>query len=64
MSAVTEQNGKITVDNVARGTLVHELGHYKHYMYIEHHSKANGITYAESKRRFNEKLLEFLRSKR
>lgn len=44
--------------------MVHELGHYKHYMHIEHHAKANGITYAESKRRFNEKLLEFLRSKR
>ncbi|MBY4986651.1 hypothetical protein ACTGVN_09895 [Streptococcus suis] len=64
LSAVTEQNGKIAVDNDARSPLVHELAHYKHYMYIEHHSKANGITYAESKRRFNEKLLEFLRSKR
>lgn len=64
LSAVTEQNGKIAVDNDARGPLVHELGHYKHYMHIKHHAKANGITYAESKRRFNEKLLEFLRSKR
>ncbi|MBL6538728.1 hypothetical protein JNG37_08255 [Streptococcus suis] len=52
------------VDNDPRGPLVHELGHYKHYMHIEHHAKANDITYAESKQRFNEKLLEFLRSKR
>lgn len=40
------------------------LEYYKHYMHIEHHAKANGVTYAESKRRFNEKLLEFLKSKR
>lgn len=52
------------IDNDARGPLVHELGHYKHYMHVEHHAKTNGITYAESKHRFNEKLLEFLKSKR
>ncbi|HEM5097822.1 TPA: hypothetical protein U1359_000971 [Streptococcus suis] len=51
------------VDNDARGPLVHELGHYKHCMHIEHHAKSNGITYAESKRRFNEKLLEFIDEK-
>ncbi|HFI0562815.1 TPA: hypothetical protein ACGO97_001509 [Streptococcus suis] len=33
-------------------------------MHIEHHAKVNDITYAESKQRFNEKLLEFLKSKR
>ncbi|HEM6309074.1 TPA: hypothetical protein U2C79_000633 [Streptococcus suis] len=32
-------------------------------MHIEHHAKANGITYAESKSRFNEKLLEFINKK-
>ncbi|HFI0633915.1 TPA: hypothetical protein ACGO2G_000376 [Streptococcus suis] len=32
-------------------------------MHIEHHEKANGITYAESKQRFNEKLLEFIDEK-
>ncbi|HEM5989047.1 TPA: hypothetical protein U2B98_002134 [Streptococcus suis] len=63
LSAVTEQNGKIAVDNDARSPLVHELAHYKHYMHIEHHAKVNDITYAESKQRFNEKLLEFLKSK-
>lgn len=52
------------VDSDARGPLAHELGHYKHYMHIEHHAKVNDITYAESKQRFNEKLLEFLKSKR
>lgn len=51
------------VDNDPRGPLVHELGHYKHYMHIEHHAKANDITYAESKQRFNEKLLEFIDEK-
>ncbi|WP_449465223.1 phage minor head protein [Streptococcus suis] len=51
------------VDNDARGPLVHELGHYKHYMHIDHHAKTNGITYAESKSRFNEKLLEFIDDK-
>ena len=51
------------VDKDARAPLVHELGHYKHYMHIERHARTNGITYAESKRRFNEKLLEFLKSK-
>ncbi len=52
------------IDNDARAPLVHELGHYKHYMHVDHHAKANGISYAESKRRFNTKLLEFLRAKR
>ncbi|HFU4024537.1 TPA: hypothetical protein ACGO0F_000208 [Streptococcus suis] len=52
------------VDNDPRGPLVHELGHYKHYMHIEHHAKANGITYAESKQRFNAKLLKFIDEKR
>ncbi|HEM3702797.1 TPA: hypothetical protein U1D11_001315 [Streptococcus suis] len=32
-------------------------------MHIEHHAKVNGITYAESKRKFNEKLLEFIDEK-
>ncbi len=57
--------GKLfAVDNDPRSPLVHELGHYKHYMHIEHHAKINGVTYAESKQRFNAKLLEFLRAKK
>ncbi len=51
------------IDNDARGPLVHELGHYKHYMHVEHHARTNGITYAESKRRFNEKFLDFISGK-
>ncbi len=32
-------------------------------MHNEHHAKENGITYAESRQRFNEKLLEFVDEK-
>ena len=38
----------------------HELGHYKHEQHIQHHARENGITPAQSKDRFNERLLEFL----
>lgn len=51
------------VDDDVLSPIVHELGHYKHYMHVSHHAKANGITYSESKHRFNEKLLEFLDKK-
>lgn len=52
------------VDDDVLSPIVHELGHYKHYMHVSHHAKANDITYSESKRRFNEKLLEFLKEKK
>ena len=43
-----------------RAPLVHELGHLKHEAHVKSHAKKTGITYAESKRRFNGKLLEML----
>lgn len=52
------------VDDDTLSPIIHELGHYKHYMHVSHHAKANGITYSESKHRFNEKLLEFLKEKK
>lgn len=58
------QSGKFfSVDDNPESPLAHELGHYKHYMHVTHHAKTNNISYAESKQRFNTKLLEFIHSK-
>ena len=60
-------SGKATkffaVDDDPRSPLVHEMGHKKHYDHVLSHAKKNGITYAESKDRFNEKLLDFMDEK-
>lgn len=57
------KNKVFAVDNDPRSPLVHELGHYKHYMQVVHHAQVHGLTYAESKERFNAKLLDFIDSK-
>lgn len=52
------------VDDDALSPVIHELGHYQHYQYVNKYAKENGLMFGESKRRFNEKLIEFMGQKR
>lgn len=56
----TGVKGWFAVNDRGSSPVFHELGHYKHEQHIRHHARENGLTFSQSKDRFNQKLLEFL----
>ena len=42
------------------GPIIHEIGHYQEYQYVNKYAEQNGVSYAEAKRKFNAKLLDMI----